>query len=266
MCDLLKMLAFRQEYQEVCLLDLVVNVNQSTALVPFFDVCQTMLKHLDVNVNARTEDGKTPLMLLIVWHSENASSQWLEVLLGHPDLDVNLRDSDNYSALSIAVERLHVDTVQCLLLRDDIDPTLHKTPLLCALEKLSDNKKRELVLQILELLAVHPKVLDLNVQYLGGDTVMHVLLGERKYDVIEKILAKFKANSSTPLALDLENQHGQIAFDLLFEQMVSEVENIAIFPTKFAMYSVSVCNFLICPRTTSSSLVARCCTCARNAA
>jgi hypothetical protein len=78
------------------------------------DVFRMLLKNEQVDVNAKTFDGKTPLMTCANEFHEYSAPTARE-LLARPDLKVNEEDNNGYTALLTALRRGNKDTVEELL-------------------------------------------------------------------------------------------------------------------------------------------------------
>ena len=69
-----------------------------------------------------------------------------EILMGHRDVDVNLKDNHGQSLLSYAAEHGLLAVVKLLLAREDVDAnltdSLGRTPLLIAIEKKHESVAR----------------------------------------------------------------------------------------------------------------------------
>jgi ankyrin repeat protein len=111
--------------------------------------------NIDINVNCRGDFGYTPLMTLCstVCHSHNVDDPQLKcvkLLVKHPDVNINVTNEINQSALHLAAVFGNVNLMRILLNNQRIsvnfqDDFIFKTALILAAENLSRACVRELL-------------------------------------------------------------------------------------------------------------------------
>ena len=77
----------------------------------YINVVKLLLKHKDIDVNAKNSDGYTVFM----WASRDGHIGVVKLLLEHKDTDVNDKNSDGNTALIWASRNGHADVVELLL-------------------------------------------------------------------------------------------------------------------------------------------------------
>ena len=110
------------------------------------EIVNLLLNHKDINVNIQDDEGNTALMHTVLEGSEEVikllqshsnidrdvivrrTKEKVELLLDHPDIDVNIRDEKGKTALVHAVEQNNKEEVELLLnhpnVKDKIDVNL----------------------------------------------------------------------------------------------------------------------------------------------
>jgi len=74
-------------------------------------VVELLLKHPQIDVNVQTLSGSTALMYATYWGKEKC----VELLLNHPGIDVNLQNERGYTALMLAADNGYEKCVELLL-------------------------------------------------------------------------------------------------------------------------------------------------------
>ena len=127
---------------------------QSAVLEGDHIATQMLVRHAGIDINHQTSYNDAPLLLAVKKLDQQQSVLIVESLLLHPELDVNLSDSNGRTALWHAVHRGHYNLMTLLLRRRSLrlnDPDRYGvTPLARAAEIP--------VLQVLELLLEQPEI------------------------------------------------------------------------------------------------------------
>ena len=96
------------------------------------DIVQLLVRHPEVEINMKDEDGYTGL----IWAADNGFLDAVTEFLKHPKIDVNAVDLDGHSALTWAADRGHTAIVSLLLDQKDLDVNVRDfegySPLICA--------------------------------------------------------------------------------------------------------------------------------------
>ena len=80
--------------------------------------------HIDLNINAELEDGKTALMLA----AERGHGDCIRELLKHPDIDINKKDASGKTALMLAMKEGNVyNALDAFVEHKDIEGMLNET-------------------------------------------------------------------------------------------------------------------------------------------
>jgi ankyrin repeat protein len=74
------------------------------------EIAQLLLAHPDIDINVRDINGDTVLMM-----ATRMANSFLETILAHPCVDISLRNHDGQTALAIAHEYQYSDVVQILI-------------------------------------------------------------------------------------------------------------------------------------------------------
>ena len=89
----------------------------AATILGFENIVNMLLQHPDIDVNAKGEFNETSLIMAIQYDQQPA----FELLLSHPDVHVNHEDVLNRTPLLIAVVLQRVDMVRMLLVHPKID-------------------------------------------------------------------------------------------------------------------------------------------------
>ena len=96
------------------------------------DIVQLLVGHPEVEINMKDEDGYTGL----IWAADNGHLDAVTEFLKHPDIDVNAVDLDGHSALIWAADKGHAAIVSLLLDQKNLDVNVRDSegysPLICA--------------------------------------------------------------------------------------------------------------------------------------
>ncbi|WP_421796431.1 ankyrin repeat domain-containing protein [Haliscomenobacter sp.] len=94
------------------------------------DVIQVLVNECELNQTTLSDDGKTPLHLLLDRAIDSNAENWdllnktLDFILSNKDLDPNIRDSSNYTPLGLAVKSGNLSVQRKLLHCKNLDASL----------------------------------------------------------------------------------------------------------------------------------------------
>jgi len=123
------------------------------------EVVELLLNHPNIDVNARTEEGITALIIA----AELGYKDIVEILLNYPKIDVNAQ-YEKGTALIRAAFNNHKEVVELLLNRPNIDVNVLIKGIGTALILAVGENHKEIV----KMLLTHPKI-DVNMQYVIGE-------------------------------------------------------------------------------------------------
>ena len=137
---------------------------------PDFELIRDIFEYSVVDINSKDYRGMTTLMCATIWGNEKI----IELLLRHPEIDVNIQDEEiGWSALIYAVYNLQPKSVELLLKHPKIDVNVQdqwdRTALMYTVSDIYDHKNIKKIEAIIDLL-LQQSGIDANLQDEDGMT------------------------------------------------------------------------------------------------
>jgi len=148
---------------------------------------QFLLENNVVDINAKIRYTNNPNIaeyIVLIWAAEKGYKDIVNLLLKQPGININIKDSQGFTALMCAAEQGHNKVIELLLEHPNINVNIQNNKGATALMLAIFNKHKEVVIQLL-----NHSTIDINIKTRNGFTALtYANLNQGYEDIVELLL------------------------------------------------------------------------------